>query len=288
MRDATPADYAAFARLFPLLGVPDPLPSSSHFERQMLPHTLVAEEGAHAVAYAHWRYYGATAHVVHIVVDVSARRRRVGAALMREMKRRFVEAGSTRWYLNVKRDNLAAIHLYERCGLAAESRGWSLRANWSDLLALPDASHATAFDPTRDEAAALATRLGVDADRLDVVRARAGNVFVALRDAGEGCAFAVFDPAFPGVYPLGVSAPAHARPLFEAIHPHARVAHTNVFVEGDSALAEVLLARGGDAHVRNRANGGSAREAVNVPARGSGGRSADLGVDTIRNILGLV
>jgi hypothetical protein len=94
--DATPADYAAIDRLFPLLGVHDPLPSSSHFERQMLPQALVAEVGGRWVAYAHWRYYGATAHVVHAVVDAPARGCGVGAVLTCEMKRRSVDGGAGR------------------------------------------------------------------------------------------------------------------------------------------------------------------------------------------------
>jgi hypothetical protein len=58
------------------------------------------------------------------------------------------------------------------------------------------------------------------------------------------CPLAVFDPAFPGIYPLGVTRPAHARPLFEAIDSHARPPYTNVCVEGDAPLADTLLAAG--------------------------------------------
>ena len=244
VRDATPADYPVFARLFPELHVPDPLLTAAQFEERMLPHTVIAEDAGRPVGYSHFRFYGATAHVVHVVVDPQARGRGVGKALMDAVRARIVRAGSTRWYLNVKKDNAPAIRLYESAGLAVEKRGWSMRADWAALLALPGASDTTPFEPTPDELAALCSALDVDGERLAVVRARPGNVFVALRDANGPCAFAVFDPAFPGVYPVGAARPEHARPLFHALHPHARVPHLNIFVEGGEALARALLAGG--------------------------------------------
>jgi hypothetical protein len=72
VRDATSGDYAAFVRLFPALGVPDPLLTTSQFETQMLPRAIVAEEGD-TLGYAHWRFYGPTAHVAHVVVEGDAR-----------------------------------------------------------------------------------------------------------------------------------------------------------------------------------------------------------------------
>lgn len=77
-----------------------------------------------------------------------------------------------------------------------------------------------------------------------MVRARPGVVFVALRDETGMCALAVFDPAFPGVYPIAVTRPEHAKPLFEVLRPHARQPHVTVFIEGNEALADALRDRG--------------------------------------------
>ena len=248
VRDATSADYPVFARLFPALEVPDPLLTAAHFEERMLPNVVIAEDAARAVGYAHFRNYGKTAHVVHVVVDATARSRGVGRALMEAVRDRVVRAGSTRWYLNVKEGNTPAMRLYERSGMAVEKRGWTMRGSWEQLLSMPGITTAAPFEPSDAALRDLARKLDVDADRLAVVRARPGNVFVALRDesgASGPCAFAVFDPAFPGVYPIAVARAEHARPLFEALHPHAREPHLNLFVEGDEALATALKAGGG-------------------------------------------
>jgi len=39
----------------------------------MLSSTIVANNGARPVGYAHWRLYGPTAHIVHVVVAPEAR-----------------------------------------------------------------------------------------------------------------------------------------------------------------------------------------------------------------------
>jgi len=178
------------------------------------------------------------------VVDERARGRSIGRALMDAVRGRALAAGATRWYLNVKKDNAAALRLYEKCGLAVESRAWSMRAEWTDLLALPGTSDAAPFEPTESEAGALAARLGIDPARLALVRARVGNVFVALRDDSGGGALGVFDPAFPGIYPIAAARPEIAPVLFAAFYPHARERHVNVVVEGDAALADALLGGG--------------------------------------------
>jgi hypothetical protein len=69
-------------------------------------------------------------------------------------------------------------------------------------------------------------------------------VCVALRDEAGRCALAAFDPALPGIYPIAVTCPEHARPLFDALFPHARQPHVNIFVEGNAALASALRDRG--------------------------------------------
>jgi GNAT superfamily N-acetyltransferase len=240
VRDGGPSDYGFFARLFPALGVPDPVPSAAQFEEHTLPLALIAEEAGAPVGYAHWRLYGETAHVVHVIVEESARGKGVGRALLDEVRRRVTATGGSRWYLNVKSDNAPAIRLYERAGLAIEQRGWALRAAWSDLLTLSGSATAVRFAEPTGELERFAREHGIDPERLAQVRGRPGVVFVALRDLEKPVAFAAFDPAFPGIYPIAAASPEYGRPLFEALRTHARDPFVNIFVEGNATLAQAL------------------------------------------------
>jgi GNAT superfamily N-acetyltransferase len=244
VRDGAATDYEVFVRLFPELHVPDPILTAEQFEQRMLPNVVIAQDGEHAVGYAHWRFYGTTAHVVHVIAAPEARQRGVGRLLMEEVRRRAMAAGAVRWYLNVKADNAPAIHLYERSGLSVEQRGWSLAADWSSLRSQQASTGTQRFEPSSEEVSQLARQHGIDPERLAQVRARSGVVFVALRDDSGPCAFAAFDPAFPGIYPVAVARPEHARSLFDVLFPHARDPHVNVFVEGNAALADALCRAG--------------------------------------------
>jgi GNAT superfamily N-acetyltransferase len=243
VRDAKPTDYEVFARLFPSLKIPDPLPTPAQFEEQFLPNVVVAEDGD-LVGYSHWRFYGATAHVVHVVVGPHARRRGVGRLLMEEVRRRAVAKGCARWYLNVKADNAPAIQLYERSGLSIEQRAWSLVADWSVLRVLPGSTGPLPFEPSPEEASQFARKQRIDPERVALIRARPGVVFVALRDEAGTCAFAALDPTFPGIPLIVVTGPEHARSLFDALLPHALHPHVNLFVEGNVALADALRVGG--------------------------------------------
>lgn len=255
VRAATAADYPLFVRLFPELGVDDPLLTREQFAERILPRALVVEDGGDGVrspvAYGSWRVYGDTAHVVHVIVDPRARRRGVGLALMDALRERALGERCPRWYLNVKRDNAAAIRLYERCGMAVEQEGWSLRLDWAQLAALPaddGAGEPTVVCPSPvsddDE---VAERLSLDLPRLALIRARPGVVPLALREQGKPVAFGIFDPSFPSVYPLRVARVGFARPLFDAVRPLAGGAgHVHTVVEGDRPLYEALRAAGAE------------------------------------------
>lgn len=237
VRVAVPADYPTFARLFPELGVADPLATSEQFASRMLPRVVVLEEERDALGYSFWNIYGKTAHVVHVVVDPRARGRGAGRALMDDVRRRVSGEGCTRWYLNVKQDNVAALCLYQRCGMSIETEGWAVQTTWAALATLPGTTDGvTQHVPSPGDDAALAVRFDLDRERIAVLRARPGVVLLVLREGDVPAAFAAFDPAFPGVYPVRVARANLARPLFDAFRPHARVEHVNVFVEGDREL----------------------------------------------------
>jgi ribosomal-protein-alanine N-acetyltransferase len=249
VRPATLADYPAFARLFPELRVPDPCPTEALFEARMLPSTVILEgaPGEEAAGYAFWQRYGATAHVVHVVVGSHARRRGAGRALMADLRGRALAARCTRWYLNVKQDNAAAIALYEACGMAIESEAWAMTTAWSVLARLEGGAHeASAHALTAEDDAAIAARLGLDAGRLPVLRQRAGVMLQGLRERGDWVGFAAFDPGFPGVYPLRVTRPALMRPLLEALRPHATQDRVLLMVEGEPALRDALVTNGAE------------------------------------------
>jgi GNAT superfamily N-acetyltransferase len=245
VRLATAADHPVFTRLFPELRVADPLATPQQFAERMLPRVAILEEDGEALGYTHWRLYGATTHVVHVVVDPRARGRRAGAALLEEVRRRAGEEGCTRWYLNVKKDNAAAIRLYERCGFAVELEGWAMSATWKQLATLPADTVVTAPRPLAPaDDAAVATRFDLVPEHIALLRSRPGVVLLTLVERETPVAFAAFDPAYPGVYPLRLARPTLARPLFEALRPDARTPHVHVFVEGDRALHDGLTAAG--------------------------------------------
>jgi GNAT superfamily N-acetyltransferase len=248
IRDATFADHASFARLFPELRVPDPLPTEEQFAARMLPRVLILEEHGDAMGYTHWRRYGSTVHVVHVVVDPRARGKGAGRALLDAVRARASADGCTRWFLNVKQDNAPAVRLYERAGMTIEQEGWAVDVRWAELSKLPGETEGAApVVPPPDDAAELAAHLGVDIDRVTILLANPGaSVHLALREGGVPVAFGAFDPAFPGVYPLRVARVSLARRLFDAFRPHARHDQVHVFVEADRGLYDALRDVGAD------------------------------------------
>jgi hypothetical protein len=217
-----------------------------HFHDNIEPRMVILEEDGDALGYSFFRVYGTTAHVVHVVVDPRARGRGAGRALLDAVRARVVAEGCARWFLNVKQDNAPAIRLYERCGFAIEQEGWAVRTTWAALATLPeDVRQPAPFTPTAADDAELATRLGVDLDRVALIRAKPGaTVLLALREDRVPVAFGAFDPTFPGIYPLRVARLGVARALFDAMRPHAIHEHVQLFIEGDCPLFEAVHAAG--------------------------------------------
>jgi GNAT superfamily N-acetyltransferase len=249
IREATAADYPLFARLFPELAVPDPVPSSEAFATKMLPHVLVGLEGGADAGYAFFQLYGTTAHVVHLVVDPARRGRRIGEAMLADVRARAKAAGCTRAYLNVKRENASAIRLYVRCGFREEGTAWSLRVPWSIADGLDRDASTTAFVPAPSADAAIAERFNIPCERLALLRRRAGVAFMALRREGETVAFASFDPAYPGAYPFRAVGGELTGSLLAALRPfadHARFDFLHAAVEDDASVVQVLVSAGAE------------------------------------------
>lgn len=247
-RLATLADYAACARLFPELGVPDTVFTAEQFAAQLLPRVVVAVADGRTVGYASWRLYGLTAHVVHVVADPAARGRGVGRALVDAVHEHVAAAGCSRWYLNVKRNNATAIRLYERAGMAVELESTSVELPWAKVEALPrPAGPIGTFAPSPIDDVAIATRFAIPVERVTAQRTRPGFVAVGVREGGVVAGFATFDPGYPGAYPFCAIRPDLAHPLLEALHPHARPDRGDtlfVSVEGNAPLAGALIDAG--------------------------------------------
>ena len=249
-RIATPADYPAFARSFTQLRVPDPVPTAATFAERFLPHVvMLVDEGEAPVGYASWRFYGRTAHVVHVVVDPYVQQRGGGRALMSEVRERVAAEACTRWYLNVKQDNAPAIRLYERSGMAIEQEGWAVDVEWirtTELASDWDAGGDAPFEPRAEDDARLAACLDVDVERIAHLRARPEVVLRAFREGGALVAFGAFDPTYPSIYPFRVTRAGLARALLDAFRPHARHPHVHVVVEGNRAVVDALRGVGGE------------------------------------------
>jgi len=247
-RLATPADHRHYARLFRELGVPEAPLDAERFAAEVLPRAIVAVDQGHVVGYATWRLYGATAHIPNVVTAPEARRRGVGQALMDGLREAVTAAGCDRWYLNVKRENAAAVRLYERSGMTVEQESINVRLPWARVADLPAPwETVTAFGPTADDDARIADALPLPIERVAAQRDRAGYVARALRDGDVVVGYATFAPSFPGAYPFCVARPDLARPLLEALRPHALPEHDFLYVtaEGDPLLATTLLDAGG-------------------------------------------
>ena len=80
-RQAVGDDYAVFIRLWPELGIDDPLPTPEHFAKQIAPGALIAELDGQAVGYSFGRTLTQVAHLATIMVDADYRKRGVGRVL---------------------------------------------------------------------------------------------------------------------------------------------------------------------------------------------------------------
>jgi ribosomal-protein-alanine N-acetyltransferase len=244
-RIATAQDYPTFAQLFPELQVPDPLPPEQQFVSRMLPRVTIVEDADGPLGYGFYQVYGKTTHVVHVVSAPATRGRGVGAAIMNELRARALAEGCSRWFLNVKQENAHAIKLYERAGMSIESQGWTLRMPWSSLDSLPGADiQATPYTPDSTEDQELAARFDLDVARLEALRARPQVALLALKDQEGPKAFAAFDPAFPGIYPIRVAKAELAKPIMKELLPLAKHDYVNVWVEENEALRDLLLGAG--------------------------------------------
>jgi GNAT superfamily N-acetyltransferase len=245
-RPAVPSDYDTFVRLFPELGVDDPIPPPDKWEADLLPGILIIEHEGTPVAYTWGRPGGEVGRILHVVVDPAFRGRGAGGAVMDAMALRLRAAGCKRWNLNVKVGNTPAIRLYERFGMRSAYRSAAVRLPWEGVARLPrDSAPVTVRPIEPGEQVALEEAFGVATGRLADFR-KLGRILLRLAHPADPdekrVGFTSFDPAFPGCYPFQVARPALAAPLLDAVRTHARPGDTylTMLCERDDALVAAL------------------------------------------------
>src|SRR5271169_3047376 len=95
-RPAVPADHPVYVRLFPELGVDDPILDPTRWEADMLPGTIILEHAGAPVAYAWSKHFGEAGYVFNVVVDPAWRGRGAGGAVMEAIAAGLRGAGCTR------------------------------------------------------------------------------------------------------------------------------------------------------------------------------------------------
>ena len=239
---AAPEDYAACARLFADLEVPDPVWDEDRFIHMVAPDTVVLREGDAVRGYAWARPRGDALHVVHVVVDRSHRGRGAGRLLMATLAARARALGFSRWLLNVKPENLAARALYERCGMAVAFASASLQLDWSNVPRLEARAGARGRELSSEDDSAFERAFGLSKSEIAPLRETQGRILLGVEDESGPAAFGAFEPRFPGIAPMRVRAPAYARALLETARPYALEGQTYVrmFAEGDPTLEGAL------------------------------------------------
>ena len=247
VRGGTPDDYDAYARLMPELGVDDPIPSRERFGEELAARTVIASDGDDVVGYGLYEIMAEAGYVRNLVTDPARRRGGIGRALMEEMRRRFVAAGVREWRLNVFPGNVAAVSLYERCGMRTVYETFIVRVPAEQELAAAPGTELVDLAPDDDDAVERA--FGLLRGQLATARGRPSRRAVGLRRDGAVVGVGVFSSNIPGAFPFRVTEPALGPgfvALLRGLVPDAR--YLQLGVEDDPALRDALLAHGAHVH----------------------------------------
>jgi GNAT superfamily N-acetyltransferase len=248
IRRATIDDYAAFARLFPELGVDDPVPSPEAWARAYVPFTRVATDDAEVLGYCYCQEYDDSGYVRNVAVAPGARRRGVGRALMEATARHLRVLGKTHWRLNVGPKNGAAIALYESLGMRTLYPSRAVRVPRTSLAALPAAGTRVRILPPAREAE-VERLFGLPRGQLGSLRDIGRLLFEAVAGPTTPClGLAVFAPTFPGAFPFRVVEIGALRPLIGEMYARTDGdAPLNLVIDADERVVKLLLDAGAEA-----------------------------------------
>lgn len=241
IRPAAAADYDVFARLFPELGVDDPVPSKEAWTNVLAPSSYVAERAGEVLGYCYFQEYTDTGYIRNVVVAPEARRAGVGRALMLATAEHFRENGKRTWRLNVKPTNAPALALYARLGMTVEYRARAVTLPWSALARLPPGD-AIVSDLEPDRATLVEQTLALPRGQLAASRGGGRLSFEATQGAERlPVGVAVFDPGFPGAFPFRVRTLDAVTPLLAAMRRHVPDHDiVKLVIEDDERLSELL------------------------------------------------
>lgn len=258
VRPAIDADYDTFARLFPELGVPDPIPSAGKFAREIVPTALVAERDGRVLGVAHWLVFTGAGHLRFLIVDPAARRQGIGRELMTAVRDRLRGAGCEQWRLNVFPHNAGAIALYEAFGMRQAWRSRSLAFPFALLDARPASSPTRPIEP--DDDAQVERETGMPPGLVADARAK-GRVLRMIERRAQVVAAAVFDPTFPGAYPFRAKTIDDAVSLLHDLRGHARPSDDVIAIttEDQEILADALVGVGATVRLETMHMRGSLR-----------------------------
>ena len=248
LRSATPQDYAAFARLFPELGVRELAPSSEVWAAELMPLTWLHDGPQGPLAYLVTDVLGDLGYVVQLVVDASARGQGLGRRMMEEAAAHFQARGCTRWGLNVKRDNTAALALYGSFGMRPLREAVSLMVSPAQVEALPAAPAGLEVVPVVEaEWAPLTAAFRMVPEKLARFSKRSSHQLLRLAQPGapEPLRLGMMDLRRGGVlFPFFAATPGHARALIEEAFRRADVEKLQVVATDDAPLVELLRGAG--------------------------------------------
>ncbi len=246
VRLARPEDHAEVAALFLELATDEPGPTETRFVAEMQKTTYIVEREGRVAGYLFAQFLRSTAYIRHVAIAPNARRSGVGSALFARARAEATARGCAVLCLNVKPENVPAIRLYEREGLAFKYASAAHRFTFSALPGHPvEGVRARVLTANRDaEAESL---FGLPDGQLAMARALPGRVVLGLfRGTGEPeiAGLASFDPGFPGSFPFRVTSPDLVPALLDGCRAHARKDTMNVIVE-DAPEVSAWFARQG-------------------------------------------